>query len=55
LDSGPACLNQQLRGSKLWAVNSEDGKGLPKKIRLAIEIAEIEFIQENGGGAGVRL
>jgi hypothetical protein len=30
-------------------------KETAEKIRSAIEIAGIEFIQENGGGAGVRL
>lgn len=41
-------------------LESEDGKlggreGTAAKIRTAIEAAGVEFIEENGGGLGVRL
>jgi len=38
----------------------EDGRGIAKKLNLttvrsALELVGVEFIAENGGGAGVRL
>jgi transcriptional regulator with XRE-family HTH domain len=43
--------------ARLEAVDGELGgrEGTTEKIRIAIEIAGIEFIQDNGGGPGVRL
>jgi hypothetical protein len=43
--------------ARLEAVDGELGgrEHTARKIRLAIEQAGIEFIEENGGGPGVRL
>jgi hypothetical protein len=43
--------------ARLESVDGELGgrEGTGEKIRAAIEAAGIEFIQENGGGLGVRL
>jgi transcriptional regulator with XRE-family HTH domain len=43
--------------ARLESVDGELGgrEGTGEKIRTAIEVAGIEFIQENGGGPGVRL
>lgn len=35
-------------------VNSDPYKGTLEKIRKALEKAGVQFIEENGGGAGVR-
>ena len=43
--------------ARLESVNGDLGgrEGTSEKIRLALENAGIEFIDENGGGPGVRL
>ena len=43
--------------ARLEAIDGEFGgrEGTAQKIRLAIETAGVEFIDENGGGLGVRL
>jgi transcriptional regulator with XRE-family HTH domain len=43
--------------ARLEAVDGELGgrEGTADKIQTAIEVAGVEFIQENGGGLGVRL
>jgi hypothetical protein len=43
--------------ARLESVDGELGgrEGTAEKIRAAIEAGGIEFIKENGGGAGVRL
>ena len=43
--------------ARLEAIDGELGgrKGTVKKIRMAIEAAGVDFIDENGGGRGARL
>lgn len=43
--------------ARLEAIHGELGgrEGTAEKIRMAIETAGVEFIDENGGGPGVRL
>lgn len=55
-----AQLADQAKISRMTVVDFEKGARVPhpnnlSALRAALEVAGVEFIPENGGGAGVRL